>query len=188
MTSTKLSLTALLLLLLSVSACVTGKTDHPPLKTVDKVDLERYLGKWYEIAAIPQSFQKGCTATTAEYSRVEGKDYIRVKNICRLGTPEGREKVAEAKAWVVDEETNAKLEVQFFWPFRGDYWIIELGPDYRYAVVGHPSRDYLWILSRTPHMDEAVLKDLMQRIESEHDYDLAKIVKTVQPDSGKLTH
>ena len=68
-----------------------------------------------------------------------------------------------------------------FWPFWGSYWILELDPDYRYAVVGHPSRNYLWILSRTPQMEDALYRDLMQRIEG-HGYDTTRIVRTVQPD------
>jgi apolipoprotein D and lipocalin family protein len=81
---------------------------------------------------------------------------------------------------VVDRTSNAKLEVTFFWPFWGDYWILDLGPDYEYAVVGHPSRDYLWILSRTPTLDEATYEGILIRVE-EMGYPLDRLEKTLQP-------
>jgi len=152
-----------------------------PLETVPRVDLERYLGTWYEIAAIPQRFQRDCVATTATYSKREDGD-IAVLNQCREKTFGGKLKQARARAWVADPQTNAKLKVRFFWPFWGSYWIIELDPDYRYAVVGHPSRNYLWILSRTPQMDDAVYRELVRRIEA-HGYDISRIVRTPQPES-----
>jgi apolipoprotein D and lipocalin family protein len=150
-----------------------------PLETVPRVDLERYLGTWYEIAAIPQRFQKDCVGVTATYTlRDDGA--IEVLNKCRKKALDGELKTVKGKAWVVDKETNAKLKVQFFWPFRADYWIIELDPDYHYAVVGHPSRKYLWILSRTPQMDEALYQDLVQRIANKG-YDPSRIKRTLQP-------
>jgi apolipoprotein D and lipocalin family protein len=171
-------------LVLAMCAAVLPGSMHAaetkPLSTVPKVDLARYLGTWYEIAAIPQWFQRDCVATTATYSKREDGD-IAVLNQCRVKTLDGKPKQARARAWVVDPQTNAKLKVQFFWPFRGSYWIIELDPDYRYAVVGHPSRNYLWILSRTPRMDDALYRDLMQRIER-HGYDTTRIVRTLQSD------
>jgi len=88
--------------------------------------------------------------------------------------------VAEGKAWVTDKDTNAWLKVQFFWPFRGDYVIIHLDErDYSYAVVGHPSRDYLWILSRSPEMDKERFQEIMTRI-SKQGYDLNRIKKYPQ--------
>ena len=102
------------------------------------VDLTRYLGTWYEIASFPQRFQRGCTATKATYSlRADGD--IDVVNQCRKGSPTGKEDVAKGRARVVDRVSDAKLEVSFFRPFWGDYWVIDLAPDYSYAVVGHPS-------------------------------------------------
>jgi apolipoprotein D and lipocalin family protein len=84
-------------------------------------------------------------------------------------------------AYVVrDDPSNAKLAVEFFWPFRGAYWIIELDPDYQYAVVGHPSRAYLWILARRPTMDETLYRDLLGRVAA-HGYDLSRIERTAQP-------
>jgi len=153
-----------------------------PLRTVPFVDLQRYLGTWYEIATIPASFQKNCAGVTATYTlRQDGK--IGVLNRCRKYTLDGREKSIKGKAWVVDSNTNARLKVQFFWPFSGDYWIIELDPDYQYAVVGHPGRNYLWILCRRPQMDESLYGSLLEKI-SAQGYDAKRLVKTLQPVSG----
>jgi apolipoprotein D and lipocalin family protein len=150
-----------------------------PLRTVAHVDLQRYLGTWYEIATIPARFQKNCVGVTATYAmRPDGA--IGVVNRCRKFTLDGKEKSVKGKAWVVDTSSNAKLKVQFFWPFRGDYWIIELDPEYQYAVVGHPSRNYLWILCRRPHMDEALYNQLVDKIAAQG-YDVNRLVKTLQP-------
>ena len=151
----------------------------PVLPVVQSLDLERYLGKWYEIARYPNSFQKGCVATTANYSMLEEGE-IRVLNECRQGSLDGPAKRAEARAWVVDPSTKAKLKVQFFWPFRGDYWVIDLGPDYEYAVVGHPSRKYLWILSRTPDMPTVLYEEIVGRL-AHLGYDPGGLVRTLQP-------
>jgi apolipoprotein D and lipocalin family protein len=141
------------------------------------VDLGRYLGTWYEIAAFPQRFQRGCTATTANYSlRKDG--LITVLNRCRKGSVDGPEKSAKGRAKVVDRASNAKLKVSFFGPFWGDYWIIDLGASYEYAVVGHPSRDYLWILGRKPTLPEAVYKGILGRLEAQG-YETGRLVKTI---------
>ena len=163
-------------------ACATTTTQRlnlPPLQTVPKVDLPRYTGTWYEIASYPQSFQAGCTGTTATYTLRDDGD-IKVVNRCRKGSLSGEEDSAEGRARVVDTTTNAKLEVTFFWPFWGDYWIIDLGEDYEYAVVGHPGRDYLWILSRAPTMDDGVYQGILQRLQAKG-YPLDRLQKTVQP-------
>jgi len=154
-----------------------AKSDSP-LTVVDVVDLNRYLGMWYEIASYPSWFQKGCTGSTAEYSLLsDGK--IQVINRCHKDSLEGPLKVSKGKAEVVDAATNAKLKVWFFWPFKGNYWIIDLSPYYQCVVVGEPSRKYLWILSRTPTMDEAVYQGIIERL-SQKGYDPAKLRRTAQ--------
>lgn len=171
----------LVCLLITISAPQQPqKQEMPPLQTVPQVDLNRYLGTWYEIATIPQRFQKGCTAVSATYTlRPDGK--INVLNECRKDSLAGKYKAARGKAWVVDTLSNAKLKVQFFWPFSGDYWIIELDSNYQYAVVGHPNRNYLWILSRSRKMEDLLYHDLIERIKS-HRYDISLIVRTPQPE------
>jgi len=144
------------------------------LEVVPRVELDRYIGTWYEIARYPNRFQKDCFATTATYDlRDDGK--ISVINRCRKGSPDGAEKVARGRAWVVDPETNARIKVQFFWPFSGDYWIIQLGEQYEYAVVGHPDRTYLWILSRTPQMEPALYARVLERLR-EQGYDTSRLI------------
>ena len=153
--------------------------DRIPLATVERVDLQKYLGKWYEIASYPAWFQKGCTASTAEYSLLpDGR--IRVVNSCRKESLDGPLKKSRGKAEVVDTTTNAKLKVWFFWPFKGNYWIIDLDPEYRWAVVGEPKRKYLWILSRTPTMDPATYEEILSRLTAKH-YDPDRLQKTEQP-------
>lgn len=152
------------------------------LKTVAHVDLSRYIGVWYEIASLPQWFQRNCYGSTAEYSLRDDGD-IRVVNRCHKGSLDGPLSEATGKAWSVDPN-NAKLKVQFFWPFRGDYWIIELGEDYEYAVVGHPKKKYLWILSRAPQMSELLYQRLVEKIRSVHLYtNLDQLKKTVQKEN-----
>src|SRR5690606_13140948 len=160
------------------AGCGTTTTERlklPPLHTVDSVDLERYSGSWYEIAAFPQRFQEGCTDTTATYAPREDGE-IDVTNRCRK---DGEWDVTEGRARVVDPETNAKLEVSFFPLTWGDYWVIDLSPEYRWSVVGHPSRDYLWVLSRPPSLDEDVLAGIQSRLE-EKGYVLDRLILTPQ--------
>ena len=160
---------------------VACQTQGPPLAVVGELDLERYLGRWYEIASFPQRFQAGCVATTANYTRLED-GRVRVENECRDGSFDGKLRRAEGVAWVPDPtDSPAKLKVQFFWPFRGDYWVIELDPEYRYSVVGHPSRDYLWILSRRRSIDADVYARILARVES-LGFDLDRLVPTRQPE------
>ena len=145
---------SMLLVLLAMPLAAGETAEDAPLRTVAGVDLDRYLGTWYEIASYPAWFQKGCTGSTATYSlQTDGR--IRVVNQCFRKSLDGPRKTSTGKAVVVDGSSNAKLKVWFFWPFKGDYWIIDLDPDYRWAVVGVPSRKYLWILSRTPAPDDA---------------------------------
>jgi apolipoprotein D and lipocalin family protein len=152
-----------------------------PLETVPHVDLARYAGTWYEISSYPQRFQKGCTGTTATYTlRADGA--VEVLNRCARDSLNGRATLARGRARVVDRSTNARLKVSFFWPFWGDYWIIDLGRDYEYAVVGHPGRKYLWILSRTPFLEPAVYEGILGRLRSQG-YDTHRLVRTLQAEA-----
>ncbi len=146
------------------------------LEVVPRVDLEKYLGKWYEIAHLPAKFQDGCSETTATYT-LNDDGTISVRNECiRNGKP----KTAKGKAKVVDQSTRAKLKVTFFWPFYGDYWIVKLGSNYEYSVVGTPDRKYLWILSRTPQMDEKLFSELTEFAKSKG-FDTMRLIRTIQP-------
>ena len=157
---------------------LTGCSSTVPLDTVEKIDLTRYMGKWYEIASFPNSFQKGCACTTAEYELTDD-GYVRVVNSCRRDSVTGKLSQAVGKAFVVEGSNNTKLKVQFFWPFRGDYYIIDIAPDYSYAAVGNPKRKYLWILSRTPVMGKEIYDSIVERVR-EKGFDVARLVKTEQ--------
>ena len=153
-------------------------TQSQTLQTVPYVDLRKYAGKWYEIASYPQQFQKGCHCTTAEYTLNE-KGYVIVENRCNRGSVNGKQSYIKGKAFVVKNSGNAKLRVQFFWPFKGKYWIIDLADDYSYAVVSHPNKKYLWILSRSSKMNDATCQQIISRLK-EKGFDLSKLQITQQ--------
>ena len=157
--------------------------DAFPLKTVQKVDLARYVGQWYEVARYPNRFERDCVAdVTATYkSRVNGT--IEVVNACRK--KDGQRKVARGNAKVADSQTNAKLKVTFLlaflWRLLGNS---ALYPDYKYAAVGEPARKYLWILSRTRALDDATYQKIFEQITASG-YDISKLIKT--PQNGDVT-
>ena len=145
----------LLALLLAVAAGCASPPPRDAPRTVAAVDLGRYAGVWYEVARFPNRFEDGggvlCADVTATYTpRPDGR--IGVANRCRDAAAGGAERVAEGRAYAVEGSGNARLRVSFFWPFHGDYWVLGLAPDYRWAVVGDPRREYLWVLSRVPVM------------------------------------
>lgn len=149
-----------------------------PLAVVDDVDIERYMGRWYEIAKYPNSFQRDCYGVTADYTlRADGT--VGVENTCRTqdGSQVARSIAGFAK--IADPDAPAKLTVYFFWPFGAPYWIIDLDESYTYAVVGDPSRRFLWILSRTPTMDEATYAAIVSRL-PDMGYDPNRLERTVQ--------
>jgi apolipoprotein D and lipocalin family protein len=165
-----------LISVLLFSGCSIFSSDnYPPLETVPSVDVTRYVGKWYEIASLPFKYQEGCTCTTAEYEVLDN-GVLKVTNSCRK---EGALDQAIGKAFVVDGTNNAKLKVQFFWPFTGDYWVIDLADDYSYAVVGVPSRKYCWILSRTTTMSDEIYAGILERVK-EKGFDISQFNKTAQ--------
>jgi len=167
-----------IILAFGVACAGNGGIRHPALRTVESVDLERYAGSWYEIAAFPQRFERGCHCSSAVYELTD-KGYVRVVNSCRKNGPEGKIKKVRGKAFPVPGSGNAKLRVQFFWPFRGDYWIIDLASDYSHALVGSPNRKYLWILSRTPEMAPSVYDAVVARAE-EQGFDTTRLVRMDQ--------
>jgi apolipoprotein D and lipocalin family protein len=169
MTKTKLSF---LLIFMAFNRC-----NAQDLETVKSVDLSKYMGKWYEIASYPKSFQKNCYATTAEYI-MTNNDYITVINRCRKGSLQGKEKSVKAKATVVEGTNNAKLKVKFFL-FSGNYWIIDLANNYSYAVVSEPKMKSLWILSRTPKMNQDDYSRVLSKLKSKG-FDLDKLKMTIQ--------
>ena len=164
----------LLILLTGLLLLGCSNKEHASLATVEKVNLERYLGTWYEIARYDQFFERGCSNITATYSLKEDKT-LKVLNRCMK---EGELTEATGKAYATDE-SNSKLKVSFFGPFYGDYWIIMLDDAYSYAVIGTPSREYFWILSRTPKMEKETLDNILEKLPA-LGYDKSKLIYPVQ--------
>jgi len=168
----KQGLAALVLLTLGGCAAIVSLADPPTV--VPSVDLTRYLGKWYEIAHYPTPFQAGCASSTAEYAqRADGS--VSVFNTC-LAADGSTISTIEGTATVADPVSNAKLMVRFpSVPFPAPYWIIDLGQEYEYAVVGDPTRSTLFILSRTPTLDPAALDGIVSRL-PDQGYDPGRLV------------
>lgn len=163
--------------LLMMASVFAGTADLQPVKTVPQLDLNRYVGKWYEIASFPMFFQRMCKAdTTAEYGLRSDGD-VSVKNRCRK--EDGSFTEVTGSASVVSGTGNAKLKVSFFWPFSAPYWVVGLDTDYRWAVVGNPDRDYLWILARSPQLSAADL-DAARAAAQAQGFDLGKLKMTQQ--------
>lgn len=137
-----------------------ANAQESPLITVPQVDLKKYTGVWYEIASFPKRFQKGCKCTTAEYQLMPDNT---VKVINKCTKPDKLAKI-EGNAFVVPNSGNSKLKVQFFWPFKSDYWIIELDENYQWAAVGNEDRNSLWILSRLPEMPVELYRSICERL------------------------
>lgn len=161
---------ALVTLLLTSCSSVVKK---PPM-TASHVDLQRYMGTWYEMASFPNGFQKGCQQTRASYTLE--KNFVRVVNQCYRN---GKVTRARAKAWPVKGSGNARLKVQFFWPFKGDYWILDVSKDYQVALVGSPNRKYLWVLSRKKEISVAAYESMVKKAR-DNGYDVSRLVKTKQ--------
>lgn len=174
-------------LLLACAAPRSAQTTHA-VTTVPSVDIDRYLGDWFEVARFPNRFQRQCAGDVkANYARrPDGR--IDVTNGCRKG--DGQTSVAKGVARVVDATTRSKLKVRFapavlsFLPFVwGDYWIIGLDENYRWAVVGSPGRDYLWILSRTPQLDEALFQRAIDCARA-NGFDVSRLQRTRQTETN----
>jgi apolipoprotein D and lipocalin family protein len=171
-----------LTLMVSLASCASqpvNRVSDEPLETVATVDTARYLGRWYEVARLPNSFEKNCEGVTADYSRRDD-GLIKVVNTCRKDAADGKREVANGRARIVDTTSNAKLEVSFFGPFWGDYWIIRLAEDYSLSVVSEPKGRYLWVLSRTPTIDDATRADVLAFLENEG-FDTSKLYFPQQP-------
>ncbi len=129
------------------------------------VAIERYLGRWYELARYEAGFQKDCEAVTADYT-LSAPNEIKVVNACRRGAIDGKLTVATGKAKIIAGSNDAKLKVSFFGPFYGDYWVLDHADDYSWAIVGEPSGRYLWLLSRDPNPGETAFSNLVERASS----------------------
>ena len=157
----------LLLPALALTACMESPRDRlagdTPPQTVGTVDLDRYAGLWFEIFRADHSFERDCDGVTAFYER-QGEDRVRVINRCWKGGIEGELDIANGRARLPDPSDTSRLEVSFFGPFYGDYWVIDLAEDYSWALVSEPAGRYLWMLSRTPRPDPALIEARLQSL------------------------
>ncbi|MEE4175943.1 MAG: lipocalin family protein [Bacteroides sp.] len=166
-----------LILFMMLFSC-KGQSPSVDLTTVKTLDIERYLGTWYEIARYDHRFERGLMGVTASYSwREDGK--IKVVNAGYRRSLDGRRSEAVGKAYIPDPDVPAKLKVSFFAFFYGDYFVLELDEDYRWAAVGSSSDKYLWILSRTPQMEDAIYDDLLEKL-TLRGYDVSKLIQVEQ--------
>ena len=175
--------TASLLVGLALLGCAPLQREEAVQNAVPEpardVELKRYMGRWYEVARYENEFETDCEGVTADYSlRPDGK--VQVVNTCRKGAVDGEVETAEGAAEVVPGSRGAKLEVTFFWPFAGDYWVLDRATDYSWAIVGEPEREYFWILSRAPVPDQTLMDELLARAE-ELGYDPDRIRLVAQP-------
>jgi apolipoprotein D and lipocalin family protein len=153
----------------TLTACYSERAATQPQTSVSQINLDKYVGTWYEIARFDAFFQKNCVAVTAEYQKIEN-DKISVVNTCRLKTIDGEIKQATGTARIPDPAKPAQLKVRFnqfganF--FEGDYWVIALDKNYRWAVVSEERGRYLWVLSRTPTMNDKTYHNIVRDLEA----------------------
>lgn len=163
---TKMSLILIVAIIFAFSVVICrsawSAAGLPHLQTASRIDLDKYMGVWHEISRLEHHFQKNCVGSNAEYKlRDDGE--VDVVNRC-IDEKDGSRREAKGRAWSVDPVNNSRLKVSFFWPFRGDYWIIEVGKKYDYSVVGSPDRKYLWVLGREPEIDESLYREIVERM------------------------
>jgi apolipoprotein D and lipocalin family protein len=183
MTTRRYVLTAFSLIIFASLAQAQDRRPGP-LAPVAAVDLKRYSGKWYEISRYPNRFQKQCVGNTTATYTIKPNSKLEVLNECL--TKDGTVDSAKGEAKIVDKTTNTKLKVRFAPSFLsafgfvwGDYWVVDLGRNYEYSVVGDPKREYLWVLSRTPELPEPVYQNILRRVQ-DLGFDPGKLEKTPQ--------
>ena len=163
---------------LFIFSCTKTNSQMIDQTTVKELDLNRYLGTWYEIARFPHSFEKNLVGVTATYSlREDGK--IEVLNQGFKNTLDGEKSRAVGKAKIPNKLEPGKLKVSFFWIFYADYYVLELDENYQYAMIGSSSDKYFWILNRTPKMDPVIYEMLLGKARK-RGYNLAKLEKVPQ--------
>lgn len=153
--------------------------DLPAVKTADKVDIQRFMGKWYVIANIPTFLEKGAHNASETYTWNEKENRIDVNFEFNKDKADGEKKAYPQKAFIYNKETKAEWRIQFFWPLKFAYLIMEVAPDYSYTVIGVPDRDHVWIMARKPVLEVETYQRLIQSIKAQH-FDISKIEKVPQ--------
>lgn len=149
------------------------------VKCVASVDLQRYMGCWYEISSYPQWFERGLTDVSAQYTAKDG--YVEVVN---SGYRNGKKQEAHGRAKVVEGSSGAKLKISFLRPFYGKYWIVELADDYSWVVVSNPNRSTLWVLCREKTMDGTLYQSILERLKK-GGFDTSKLVEMTLETAGR---
>ena len=154
------------------------RNKRAPLPVVSNVDINRYAGKWFEIAKLPNRFERGLTCITATYT-IKKNGKIQVLNSGRKAKKPAIVSTAKGIAWIPNKDVPGKLKVRFFWPFSGKYWILALDEQYQWVLVGDDSRKYLWILARTPEVDHSIIDKLLKHA-ADQGFDTSKVELTNQ--------
>ncbi len=157
---------------------LNGCSHHPPLNAVDNVDLERYMGDWYVIAFIPIFAEKHATNAIEHYELVDSTE-VAITYTFYKHSPDGEFKEYTARGFVQDDTGDARWKVQFFWPLKFPYIVIDLADDYSYTVIGVPNRNYLWIMAREPQIAPDVYEGIVQRVKDQG-YDITQIREAPQ--------
>ncbi len=158
--------------------CFASSGKKAKLPTVPQVDIERYMGVWYEIARFPHRFERDLVGVTATY-KLKKNGIISVLNQGYKYTQDGKHKTAKGRARIPDSTVPGRLQVTFFLCFWADYLILELDEQYQYALIGSSTPNYLWILCRNPFMDDSTYQKLVSKAQS-LGYDVAKLEKVQQ--------
>ena len=172
-----------ILILSYLTSCVSYTGDQPFQPIAEGVDINRFLGDWFVIALLPTPMEKSIANGVENYSLRENGE-IRVTYTFRKGNPSGREKVMYQRGWIVDTHTNAEWRVRPLWPLKLPYYILEVGDDYSYTVIGTNKYDYLWIMSREPSLEPHLLEEIIRRME-ERGYSMNDLVYMEQNWEGR---
>lgn len=164
--------TLIIATLLLTLGCTAGKKQHTMHPTKD-INVEQFMGTWYEIARFPHKFERNLVGVTASY-RLKKNGKVEVINRGYENTLDGKPKKAKAFAKIPNPDETGRLKVYFFWPFGADYLVLDIDEDYTWALIGSSSPDYLWILSRTPQLPNDTYKKIVQKAKS-IGYDVSKL-------------
>ena len=154
------------------------KNEFSEMNTVDYVDIERFMGDWYVIANIPTFIEKGATNAIESYKLGE-KGVIETTFTFYQDSPDGEKKVYRPKGFIYNTKTNAEWRMQFIWPFKMPFLIIDLDDDYQYTVIGYPSRKYVWIMARESKLSDEVYYSILSDL-AEIGYDISQVNKIPQ--------
>lgn len=162
-----------------LQGCSSTKKDLPVQNTVPNVDLPRFMGRWYVIANIPTIFEKGAFNAIENYTWNEKKNRIDVDFTFNKDAFDGPLKSMPQKAFIYNQDTKAEWRIQPWWPLKFAYLVVDLAPDYSDTIIGVPSREYVWIMARTPQIYEKRYQELVSKVQS-LGYDIAKLQKVPQ--------